>query len=217
MLVNAQSEETMRHKNVEAALKAGAMRALLGRQPVLPVMVRTFKAPKNARPLLGQGTFKPSPVWADPSRPALIMQFTGSQPATPQYVSVSHPSIMAYCSQQKSDFQMLSNHPVITSVRAYNGYGLLHCTMIGIYVGCTTLLLNSVDYFTNPGVWFDLVYRYKVKDAFATTPMLQHAMNFIKRAAQPRTFSLHNVRNLIVATEERVDPQVYDTIRNFFA
>ncbi|KAJ1912663.1 hypothetical protein H4219_005520, partial [Mycoemilia scoparia] len=217
MLVNSQSEEIMKHKNIELALKAAPLKALLGRTPILPVMIRIFKAPKSARPILGQDTFKPSPVWADHSRPALIMQFTGSQPATPQYVSVSHPSIMAYCSQQKSDFQMLSNHPVITSVRAYNGYGLLHCAMIGIYVGCPSLLLNAVDYFTNPIVWFDLVCRYKVKDAFSTLPMLQHAMNFIKGAAQPRSFSLHNVRNLIVATEERVDPKLYATIRDFFS
>ncbi|KAJ2889490.1 hypothetical protein IWW38_004676, partial [Coemansia aciculifera] len=154
----------------------------------------------------------------NPSRDtALVMLFTGAQASTPQYVSYSHRAILGFCSQQNADFQMLPSLPVIASVRAYNGYGLLHCVMIGIYVGCTTLLLSPVDFFASPNVWFDLVQRYKVKDAFTTLPMLQHAMNFLSAYASQYRFNLSTVHNFIVATEERVDPHTYENIRLFFA
>ncbi|KAJ1933558.1 hypothetical protein FBU59_005991, partial [Linderina macrospora] len=217
MLVDAHSDEIFRSKMMEGAMRSTVLRALLGNAN-MPAILNVGRAPKSPKHMLGRGSFKFLSQWAEPKRPALVMQFTGAQASTPQYVTYSHKAILGFCSQQKGDFQMLATQPVIASVRAYNGYGLLHCTMIGVYVGCATLLLSPVDFFANPLVWFDLVQRYKVKDAFTTLPMLQHAMNFITAYASGRLqFSLHSVRNLILATEERVDPATYARIRDFFA
>ncbi|KAI9504637.1 hypothetical protein BX070DRAFT_251469 [Coemansia spiralis] len=216
ILVDQQSEEIFKSKMMEAAMRVQSLRSLLGAHR-MPGTLAIAKASKSPKTLLGRGNFRFNPQWADPARTSLLMVFTGAQASTPQYVSYSHKSILGFCSQQKGDFQMLPNVPVIASVRAYNGYGLLHCAIIGVYVGCTTLLLSPTDFFAAPNVWFELVQRYKVKDAFTTLPMLQHAMNFLSAYVGQYNFRLNSVRNFIVATEERVDPLTYMNIRDFFA
>ncbi|KAJ2512810.1 hypothetical protein H4217_006680 [Coemansia sp. RSA 1939] len=216
ILVDQHSEETFRSKMMETALRVASMRSLLGAHR-MPGVISLAKAPKSPKYVLGRGNFRFNPQWADPGRTALLMVFTGAQASTPQYVSYSHRSVLGFCSQQKGDFQMLPTLPVIASVRAYNGYGLLHCAVIGVYVGCTTLLLAPADFFAAPNAWFEIVQRYKVKDAFTTLPMLQHAMNFLSAYVGQYSFNLSSVRNFIVATEERVDPLAYMNIRDFFA
>ncbi|KAJ2743800.1 hypothetical protein GGI20_003472 [Coemansia sp. BCRC 34301] len=218
ILVDPLSEEIFKGKMMDAAMRVQSLRSLLGSHR-MPAPLSVAKAPKSPRHLLGQHpSFRVNPQWAsDPARTALVMQFTGAQASTPQYVSYSHRAILGFCSQQKGDFQMLPTLPVIASVRAYNGYGLLHCVMIGVYVGCMTLMLSPVDFFASPPVWFDLVQRYNIKDAFTTLPMLQHAMNFLSAYPTQYRFKLSAVRNFIVATEERVDPLTYANIRDFFA
>ncbi|KAJ2082306.1 hypothetical protein H4R24_001682 [Coemansia sp. RSA 988] len=215
VLVDAQSEEVFKSKMMDVAMRVPALRALLGarRMPAILSVARASK-PKHA---LGRGNLRFDAQWAAPGRAALVMLFTGAQPSTPQYVSFSHRALLRFCAQQKGDFQMPASLPLIASVRAYNGYGLLHCSVLGVYVGCTTLLLAPTHFFAAPNVWFELVQRHRVKDAFATLPMLQHAMNFFSAYVGQYSFNLSAVRNLIIATDERVDPHTYAAIRDFFA
>ncbi|PIA18749.1 acetyl-CoA synthetase-like protein, partial [Coemansia reversa NRRL 1564] len=215
VLVDAQSEEVFKSKMMDVAMRVPALRALLGarRMPAILSLARASKS-KHA---LGRGNLRFDAQWAAPGRPALVMLFTGAQPSTPQYVSYSHRALLRFCAQQKGDFQMPASLPLVASVRAYNGYGLLHCAVLGVYVGCTTLLLAPAHFFAAPNVWFELVQRHRVKDAFATLPMLQHAMNFFSAYIGQHSFNLATVRNLIIATDERVDPHTYAAIRDFFA
>ncbi|KAJ2722022.1 hypothetical protein H4R23_004519, partial [Coemansia sp. Cherry 401B] len=216
IVVDALSEDVFRSKLMEAALRVPSLRALLAGHRMPPVL-SVAKASKSPRHLIGRGPLRPDPLWADPARPAIVMLFTGAQASTPQYVPYSHRALLAFCAQQKGDFQMLPTLPVIASVRAYSGYGLLLCAALGVYVGCTTLLLPPSAFFAAPNVWFELVQRHKVKDAFTTLPMLQHAMNYLSAYVGQYAFDLSAVRNFIVAAEERVDPLLYASIRDFFA
>ncbi|KAJ1809364.1 hypothetical protein LPJ77_001699 [Coemansia sp. RSA 2523] len=213
ILVDADSEDVFRSKLMDAALRVPSLHALLGGHR-MPSVLSLAKATKSPRHAIGRGALRLDPQWTAPGRAALIMLFTGAQPSTPQYVAYSHSAVLAFCAQQKGDFQMPPTLPLIVSVRAYSGYGLLQCCALGLYVGCTTLLLAPAAFFAAPHVWFELVQRHRVKDAFTTLPMLQHAMNVLA-AAPP--FDLSVVRNFIIATEERIDPLVYQTIRAFFA
>ncbi|KAI7825800.1 hypothetical protein BX661DRAFT_184189 [Kickxella alabastrina] len=146
------------------------------------------------------------------------MLFAGAQASTPRFVGFSHAALLRFCAQQKADFQMRPQLPLVASVRSYSGYGLLHCAFLGVYVGCATLVVPPPVFFAAPLVWFDLVQRHGVKDAFATLPMLQHAMSALAAAPPPRgALSLACVRNLIVATDERIDPAACAQIRDFFA
>ncbi|KAJ2724954.1 hypothetical protein GGI07_001616 [Coemansia sp. Benny D115] len=216
VLVDAQGEAVLTGRQMEAALRVPAMRGLLaGRrmpQPLNVLKARPCKVP------LGGGALRFDSQWSQPGRAALVMLFSGSQPSTPRFVSYTHASILRFCAQQMADFQMMPNLPLIASVRAYSGYGLLHCVLMGIFVGCPTLLLPAATFFSAPHLWFDLVQRHGVKDAFATLPMLQHAMRYLSSVPHHApTFSLACVRNLIVATDERVDPAIYAGLRDFFA
>ncbi|KAJ2652077.1 hypothetical protein IWW40_001274 [Coemansia sp. RSA 1250] len=214
IIVDAAGEDVFGSKLMAAALRVPSLLAILGGRR-MPAIASMAKASKSARHVLGKGALRFNLQWADRNRPALVMQFTGPQPSTPQFVAYSHRALMSFCAQQKSDFQMIPSLPLIASVRAYNGYGLLHCCAIGVYVGCPTLLLPPSAFFAAPNVWFELVQHHRVKDAFTTLPMLQHAINFFTAHAGRFSFDLSAVRNLIVATEERVDPAMYAAVRDF--
>ncbi|KAJ2551537.1 hypothetical protein EV175_003654, partial [Coemansia sp. RSA 1933] len=114
ILVDQHSDDTFKSKIMETALRVPSMRALLGSHR-MPAILSLAKAPKSPKYILGRGNFRFNPQWADPSRTALLMVFTGAQASTPQYVSYSHRSMLGFCAQQKGDFQMLPNLPVIAS------------------------------------------------------------------------------------------------------
>jgi hypothetical protein len=137
--------------------------------------------------------------------------------------ALSHAQIMKECNDQTTQHNMIrsvqfnnaysleqhqpSSRPLIACARAFNGLGFLFSTMLGIYSGSFTLILSPFDYFLSPNIWFESVYRYSVKDAYTTYPMLEHALATLTDV-QYRNFSLHNLENLIVFTEGRSKPDV---------
>ncbi|KAJ1938552.1 hypothetical protein GGF37_004768, partial [Kickxella alabastrina] len=216
VLVDAAGDAVFRGKALDAALRVPALRALLGGQRMPPALALD-RAPAT-RSVLGRGALRFDSAWAQAQRSALVMLFAGAQASTPRFVGFSHAALLRFCAQQKADFQMRPQLPLVASVRSYSGYGLLHCAFLGVYVGCATLVVPPPVFFAAPLVWFDLVQRHGVKDAFATLPMLQHAMSALAAAPPPRgALSLACVRNLIVATDERIDPAACAQIRDFFA
>ncbi|KNC99328.1 uncharacterized protein SPPG_05576 [Spizellomyces punctatus DAOM BR117] len=148
-------------------------------------------------------------------------------------VGLSHSTLLQQCRLQVIHGHMLhstipnahtgiaqkppSYVPLLSCVRSYNGLGFLYSMLLGVYVGSPVLILPPFEYFMNPQVWFDGLYKYRVKDAFATYPMLEHAMGSMKNVDY-RSFSLHNVRNLMITTEGRTRPDIYTAIhQNFLA
>jgi hypothetical protein len=137
--------------------------------------------------------------------------------------ALSHAQIMKECIDQTTQHNMIrsvqfnnsysleehqrSCRPLIACARAFNGLGFLFSTMLGIYSGSFTIILSPFDYFLSPNIWFESVYRYSVKDAYTTYPMLEHALASLTDV-QYRNFSLHNLENLIVFTEGRSKPDV---------
>jgi hypothetical protein len=137
--------------------------------------------------------------------------------------ALSHSQIMKECNDQTTQHNMIrsvqldnnfsfeqqqpSTRPLIACVRAFNGLGFLFSTLLGIYCGSFTLIISPFEFFLNPNIWFDTVYRYSVKDAFTTYPMLEHALATLTDVHY-RNFSLHNLENLIVYTEGRSKPDV---------
>ncbi|PVU90937.1 hypothetical protein BB559_004385 [Furculomyces boomerangus] len=184
----------------------------------------------NPKQVLGKGSCKPV-IFGTKDSPAMVMSFNGIHPSMPNLVFMSNSNILNFCVQQKIDFQLKSNSPIIASVRSYNGYGLLHISALGVFVGCQTLILPPSTFFSNPFAWIGIVSRYKVKNPFSTIPMLEHMMNVLeqvntydKSSAEMQsavrtelgpTITMNHVRNLIVAIEERVDPTIISKISTF--
>ncbi|KAJ3070538.1 hypothetical protein HK102_006641, partial [Quaeritorhiza haematococci] len=152
----------------------------------------------------------------------------------PTFVRCSHSTLMDQSKLQAIHAQLLHStaptftspdhpqkhqhpkcRPLVSCVRAYSDLGLLFSAFVGIYVGAPTILVPPFEFFMSPQVWFDVIHKYKVKDAFTTYPMLEHAMA-VMSTVDYRTFSLHGLKNMIVTTEGRTRPDVYATIREKF-
>ncbi|KAJ2781948.1 Serine/threonine-protein kinase [Coemansia interrupta] len=207
VLADAPAAAVLRSKALDAALKVPALRALLGGRRMPPTLALDAGVSAALRP-----------VAPDVRRAALVMVFAGGQPSTPRLVGYAHAALLRFCAQQMGDFQMRADAPLLSSVRAYAGYGLLHHALLGVFVGCATLLLPPAAFFAAPHTWVDLVRRHGVRDAFATLPMLQHAARALPPAyAAQAAGALASVRNMIVATDERVDPEELQALHALLA
>jgi len=127
-------------------------------------------------------------------------------------VQLGHSTLMALSKIQKETCQMTSTRPLLACVRSTMGLGFLHTCLMGIFLACPTYLVSPVDFATNPNIFFQTLSRYKIKDTYATSQMLDHAIghNAGKMA------SLHEVKNLMISTEQRPRPEVYQRVRQAF-
>ncbi|OLY81125.1 hypothetical protein AYI68_g4774 [Smittium mucronatum] len=131
--------------------------------------------------VLGQGSFKPYKYLSKENKSiALVMMYGGILLSRPSFVTITNQVIISFCAQQKIDFQMSHNLPIISSVRCYSGYGLLQILALGIFNGCPNIIYPPSDFYINPFLWLSLVSFHKIKDAFATVPMLEHLQFFIE-------------------------------------
>lgn len=150
--------------------------------------------------------------WISPSNPVLIWTYW-----TPDQrrisVQLGHDTILGMCKVQKETCQMTSSKPVLACVRSTIGIGFLHTVLMGVYNGSTTYLISPLDFAQNPGSLFSALSRYKVKDTYATSQMLDFAMGHVAG----KGFSLHELKNLMVVTETRPRLDLFSKARTHFA
>jgi len=72
-----------------------------------------------------------------------------------------------------------------------------------IDVGSTTYILSPVDFAANPGLLLQLIQKYKIKDTYATSQMISHAMTI-----PSKPFRLHEVKNIMIAFDQRPKPDL---------
>lgn len=79
-----------------------------------------------------------------------------------------------------------------------------------MHVAAPTYLVSPVDFAQNPISLFFALHRYKVKDTYATSQMLDHAM----ANTQSKGFLLQELKNLMISTDSRprVDTCAYTRI-----
>ena len=146
------------------------------------------------------------PAYLTPKWPALVWTYwTPDQRRVA--VELGHDAIMAMCKIQKETCQMESSRPVIGCVRSSSGLGFIHTCLIGPYIGMTvecqadlgstTYILSPVDFATNPAILLHVIQRYKIKDTYATSQMISHAMT-----TSAKNFQLHEVKNIMIAFDQ---------------
>lgn len=151
-------------------------------------------------------------AWISPSTPAVIWTYW-----TPDQrrmsVQLGHDTLLGMCKVQKETCQMTSSKPVLGCVRSTIGIGFIHTCLMGVYNGSRTYLMSPLDFAQNPVSLFLALSRYKVKDTYATSQMLEFAMGHVAG----KGFSLHEVKNLMISTEARPRQDLYSKIRMHFA
>ncbi|RMZ92038.1 hypothetical protein DV736_g707, partial [Chaetothyriales sp. CBS 134916] len=150
--------------------------------------------------------------WTSPTNPVLIWTYW-----TPDQrrisVRLGHDTILGMCKVQKETCQMTSSKPVLGCVRSTMGIGFIHTVLMGVYNGSRTYLLSPLDFAQNPQILFLALSRYKVKDTYATAQMLDFAMSRI----QPKGFSLHELKNMMIINEGRPRQDLFMKVKTHFA
>ncbi|PVU93227.1 hypothetical protein BB561_003399 [Smittium simulii] len=130
--------------------------------------------------ILGQDSFKPYKINTKGiDKTAMVMLYGGAILDCPNFVSMTHRSILNFCAQQKNDFQMYYHLPTISSARCYSGFGFLQLVVMGFFCAHSVVILSPKDYFANPSIWLSLISKYRIKDVFATLPMLEHMISYL--------------------------------------
>jgi hypothetical protein len=218
VLVNGPVEEDFKQRQFSNALKSAIQSDPKMTSP-FPELVNISKVPKLQK---FASTFDPlfhglsSTVPLDSKLGTALLSFSADMQISVN--RLSHSFMIQQCGNQVVQNQMLkSTHsgnsdapscrPLIACVRTFNGLGFLYSALLGIFTGANTLLLSPFDYFVNPQLFFDAIHKYKVKDAFATYPMMEWAISSMQ-VSDYRTFSLHNLTNLMLMTDTRSRPEI---------
>ncbi|CAK4034035.1 probable acyl ligase [Lecanosticta acicola] len=207
ILVNAEVDTLLKQKAVNQHMKQTALILKVN----IPSTYNTTKPPKQSHGCRELGlTIRPA--WIAPGYPVVIWTYW-----TPDQrriaVQLGHNTLMALCKVQKETCQMTSTRPVLGCVRSTMGLGFLHTCLMGIFLATPTYLVSPVDFAGNPNVLFTTLARYKIKDTYATSQMLDHAMAH----SAGKGVHLHELKNLMIATEQRPKADVYPRVRQAFA
>ncbi|KAH0087189.1 AMP-binding protein, partial [Aureobasidium melanogenum] len=207
LIVNADVDSLLRQKAVSQHLKQSALILKVN----LPNIYNTSKPPKQSHGCRDLG-YTMRPAWVAQGFPALIWTYW-----TPDQrriaVQLGHDTIMALCKVQKETCQMTSTRPVLGCVRSTMGIGFLHTCLMGIFLAAPTYLVSPVDFAANPNILFQILSRYKIKDTYATSQMLDHAMAH----NAGKSTSLLELKNLMIATDQRPRADVYSKVRVAFS
>ncbi|KAF7593269.1 hypothetical protein BBP40_011726 [Aspergillus hancockii] len=207
ILVNSDVDHVMRQKLVAQHIKQSAQVLRIG----VPAIYNTTKPTKQSHGCRELG-YTVKDAWLQGSTPAMVWTYW-----TPDQrrisVHIGHDTIMGMCKVQKETCQMSSVRPVLGSVRSTLGLGFLHTCLMGIYVGAPTYLVSPVDFAQNPMTLFVTLARYKIKDTYATSQMLDYAMT----AMAGKGFQLQELKNLMISAEGRPRVDIYQKVRLHFA
>lgn len=193
IIVNTDVDHLLKIKQVSQHLKQSAVILKVN----LPNIYNTTKPTKQSSGCRDLGlTIKPA--WVQTGYPVLIWTFW-----TPDQrriaVQLGHSTIMALGKVQKETCQMTSTRPVLGCVRSTIGLGFIHTCIMGIFLAAPTYLVSPVDFAQNPNILFQTLSRYKIKDAYATSQMLDHAMAH----GAGKSMAMHELKNLMIATDTR--------------
>lgn len=193
ILVNSEVDHVLKAKIVSQHIKQSAQVLRVN----VPNSYNTGKPPKQSHGCRDLGlTMKPA--WIQSTYPALIWTYWSPDQRRIS-VQCGHDTIMGMCKVQKETCQMTSSRPVLGCVRSTMGLGFMHTCLMGVFVGAPTYLVSPVDFATNPQSLFLTLARYKIKDTYATSQLLDYAMS----SMPGKGFSLHEMKNMMISTDGR--------------
>ena len=207
VLVNADVDQLLKQKAVSQHLKQSALILKVH----IPPTYNTTKPPKQSHGCRDLGlTIRPA--WIQSGYPVIVWTYW-----TPDQrriaVQLGHSTLMALCKIQKETCQMTSTRPLLSCVRSTMGLGFLHTCLMGVFLASPTYLVSPVDFAGNPNILFQTISRYKIKDTYATSQMLDHAIAH----SAGKTTPLYELKNLMIATDQRPKVDVYQRVRVAFA
>lgn len=207
ILLNNDTDSAMKVKNVSTHLKQSASVANVS----LPSFFNTTKSKISPLGCQEQRLMLRS-EWVSPETTCVVWLYW-----TPDHrrvaVRLNHGSIMGMAKIQKETCQMPSTKPLVGCVRSVSGLGFLHTCIMGVYLGTSTLIVSPIDYAHNPLSFFLTLSRYKIKDTYSTPQMIDHACMTLR----PKSFSLADTKNLVIAFDNRPRTDICKKVRILFS
>ncbi|CAH1761525.1 6022_t:CDS:10 [Entrophospora sp. SA101] len=228
ILVNTDTENILKSKTVQNFLKTmsttpnSSTSSTNNRDSVgmnftsngkLPVLINTTKAPKYTK-TLKESNYLLQEEWINPNHTAVIMCYFSSDHGK-SCVRLNHQNLLALCKVQKETCRLTTTRAIVSSVRSTCGIGFVHTLLIGVYLGSPTIIITPNDYSENPLIWFETLSKFKIKDTYATFPMLQHAMKIFE-TVDYKSFSLQHLKNLMIPIDTRPNANLYKKIVRTF-
>ncbi|CAG8635285.1 44235_t:CDS:10 [Gigaspora margarita] len=221
ILINTESESIFKGRTIQNLLKGNAQNKSSGGSPSgsivsingLPPLINVSKAPAFKK-TLKEANYSMQEEWLNQNWAAIVMCYFSADQRR-YCVRFGHDNLLSLCKVQKETCRLTSNRALLCSVRSFMGVGFVHTFLIGIYLGTLTMMITPYDFSTNPLIWFETLSQYKIKDTYATFPMLQHAMAAFENLDY-RSFSLQHLKNLMIPIETRPDPNLYKKIVKTF-
>ncbi|KAI8979625.1 hypothetical protein BDF20DRAFT_820289 [Mycotypha africana] len=214
ILVNSNSDNVLKNNIVKSVIREASIK----NHYHMPESVNVSKAPKHHKMLGKESGFIIRPEWVrrDRKSPTLILVQNTSD-GRRYYSMLGHETILHQCRTQIKTCQMRYQRSiVVTGLGTYEGLGFLHALFCGVYVGCNTTLIPSADFYINPAFFFETLQRFKAKDVFVTNALVQFAMNRMKNYAEYKHLNLKGVQNIMLASDDRSHPHMYQYMANFF-
>ena len=128
VLVNNDSENLLRSKNIQACLKNAARNGVK-----LPPPVNVSKAPKLTK-TLKEAHLAIRPEWCKSARPAVVMCYLSDDMRISR-VGLGHDTLMSLCQIQKQTCNMTSARAVVSCDKCYTGIGFVHTFLLGVFMG----------------------------------------------------------------------------------
>lgn len=131
VVVNQATEDVLRSKPFQQAMRTKGESL-----DILPNLINIGKvsSTKKDRLLGSDGGFHLDERWLQPEHTAMIQVYYDAD-CRRTAVRLSHAALIAQCRVQRLDCLLIPSRPLVSCVRSYNGLGLLHCSMLGLYVG----------------------------------------------------------------------------------
>ncbi|KAG0219815.1 hypothetical protein B0O80DRAFT_489031 [Mortierella sp. GBAus27b] len=220
ILGNSVTDDFLKHKTTSSHLRASrstfttcysqTTEVFSSPDVVLPTFYNVSKAAKTKQILGALSGYAPRKEWFNANHPAVYLidpdAMTGTVGSN-KLLKLNHETLNNLCRNQKLQFKMLNGHPVISAMSIFHGLGFVHGCLCGIYNGGASIVLQPVDFATNPTIWLEIVARYKAQDVALTYPLLDQLLARLDGTngqLSSQGMSLETVKNLMICGHGRI-------------
>ncbi|KAJ3175080.1 hypothetical protein HDU87_006477 [Geranomyces variabilis] len=166
------------------------------------------------------------PAHDQSSAPALILCHLSAD-MQPVYTTHTHASLLSQLRIHTIHGSLVSStlpeppmtmtppSPLLACLTPHSAPHIFYAALLGPYIGAQTYMLPAAEYYTQPNMWFELLYRLKVREVASSPSMMRHVMGSMKDV-EYRSFSLHHLKNLVLPIMGRADVDLYRQIHQNF-
>ena len=136
-----------------------------------------------------------------------IVLYTSGSTGEPKGVPLTEKGIAAMCQQYAVENHRDENSITLSTLGLHHVFGLITLVYTGLWAGGQVVLVSNESFVQNPGLWQQMVEKYRVTHSGAPNYML----SMLTKVITPDAGALTSITSMIVSTEMVQN----DTLQNF--